>query len=194
MTSGRSLLASALVVVAASGCAAGAAAGPERETTPLPGVVVLAKADGWRSALNDTKAIDYFTIAEVAYDEATARAAWDDTVPADLPERDGEPHEPGRYGDLADVDFREQAVVVYSAGQSGTCPAWVSDLVFEDGTVEVTEDGHTPGDACTDDYRAYRLVLAVDRERLPPPEALPTEQVLVDGYDRPAVVAGYPFR
>lgn len=193
MTKGRSLAGAVLVVLAVPGCGAAVAGGAGAGEDPTPGVVVLVKADGWRSEWGEATLFEYHAIAEVAFDEATARAAWDDSVPADLPERDGEPREAGRYGDLADVDFAEQALVVYSAGQSGSCPAWISDVAFTNGTVELTEDSHVPGDACTDDYRAYRLVLAVDRDRLPRPEDLPTERVLVDGNDLPALVTGYPL-
>jgi hypothetical protein len=34
---------------------------------------------------------------------------------------------------------------------------------------------------CTADYRPYRLVLAVDRDRLPPISELPTTRVLFNG-------------
>ncbi len=185
-------MAAALLVVCAvsTGCARLSAGGPTTE-----GVTVLAKADGWRDALSTDESMGgYYAIAEVAYDEESARTAWRDAVPADLPEREGEPRESGRYGDVEAIDFDRQVLVVYSSGQSGACPGWLADIAVDDGTVEFIEGRHMPGDGCTDDYNAYRLVLAVDRDRLPPSGDLPTEQVLVDGNDLAGLVVAYPVR
>ena len=195
MRKGRSLLAVALLAVPATGCAGHLGADGAGGWPTEDGVTILAKADGWRDALSTDESMGgFYAIGEIAYDEATARAAWVDAVPADLPDREGEPRESGRYGDLEGIDFDRQVLVVYSSGQSGACPGWVADIAVDDRTVEVTEGRHMPGDGCTDDYNAYRLVLAVDRDRLPPLEDLPTEQVLVDGHDLAAVVAAYPAR
>lgn len=159
------------------------------------GTVVLAKAEGWRDALSTDESMGaYFAVVEVAYDEATARAAWGDAVPTGLAERDGEPRDFGRYGNPGDVDFEHQVLVVYSSGQSGACPGWPADIDLEGATVEITEGRHVPGDGCTDDYNAYRVVLAVDRARLPAESQLPTEQVLVDGRELTVLVAAYPAR
>lgn len=182
---GARLIAVALVA-ATAGCSLvpGAA--------PVAGVTVLAKADGWSPSVDDERFGGYVAIVEVAYDQDAARAAWDATVPADLVERSGEPREAGRYGSLDDVDFEEQVLVVFSGGQSGACPSWLSDLAVDGGTVEMSRGEHVPGDGCTDDYNAYRLVLAVDREKLPASDRLPTEDVLVDGRDLAGLVTAYP--
>jgi hypothetical protein len=174
---------------------------------PDEGVQVLAKADGWRWSPADFYGIahsygfaDLYGLVEVAYDEVTAAQAWDENVPADLVRRSGHPTWPGLYGDLADIDFDREVLVVYSSGQSGTCPGWLTGIeVIERGrelgavllTTTFTSATFTPfppvqGERervyeCTLDYRAYRLVLSVDRDRLPPISRLPTTRVLFDG-------------
>lgn len=139
----------------------------------------LAKADGWRDGLTDS-AMNPFGLVEIAYDSATAEVVWQENVPDGLPERDGRPTEPGRYGSLESVDFGTHAVVVWSSGQSGSCPGWLADIRTDaDGTVEIEtgDDGST----CTADYRPYRLVLAVALDRLPERDQLPASSVTVDG-------------
>lgn len=158
-----------------------------------PAVRPLAKADGWRPGL----AVDLgFGVVEVAYDPDSAEGAWQENVPADLPERDGQPGEPGRYGDLGSVDFDTHAIVVWSSGQSGSCPGWLADIrTGADGTVELeTGVDMRGGNACTDDYHQYRMVLAVERSRLPDPDQLPVTTVIVDGRSSGAgsLVAAYP--
>lgn len=158
-----------------------------------PAVQPLAKADGWRAGLTGDLG---FAVVEVAYDSDGAERAWRENVPGDLPERDGQPAEPGRYGDFGSVDFDTHAIVVWSSGQSGSCPGWLADIrTGADGTVEVeTGVDMRGGDACTDDYHPYRMVLAVERERLPDPEQLPATAVTVDGRSSGAgsLVAAYP--
>jgi hypothetical protein len=184
MGRGRRCAAAAVLTVAAgTGCG-----GPTAD-----GVTTLAKADGWRSALASDEVLGgYHALAEIAYDEATARTAWQDAVPDGAPERSGEPREPGVYGDLDDVDFAGQVVVVYSSGQSGACPGWLADISVEDGTVQLAEGRHMPGNGCSDDYNPYRLVLAVDRDRVPAEDDLPTEDVFVDGRDLAGLITAYP--
>jgi hypothetical protein len=181
-----------VLLVAVAGCGGQTADGVTPDGMTSDGVTTLAKADGWRSAIATDEVFGrYFVVVEIAYDEATARTAWEDAVPGDSPERSGEPREPGVYGDLDDVDFAEQVLVVYSSGQSGACPGWLADMSVQDGTVELAEDRHMPGNACTDDYNAYRLVLSVDRDRVPAEDDLPTEQVRVDGRDIAGLVTAY---
>jgi hypothetical protein len=97
-------------------------------------VQVLAKADGWRARLGP-----FHGVVEVAYDEAAAVQAWAENVPADFVRRTGDPTLPGLYGDLADIDFAREALVIYSSGQSGTCPGWLTGIeVTEQGTVQLT--------------------------------------------------------
>jgi hypothetical protein len=144
----------------------------EIEDPPEPideGVTPLAKADGWR---DDVPGEGGFAIVEVAYDLETAERAWAENVPDELEERDDDlPAEPGVYGDLDDVDFDSQVVVVWSSGQSGSCPGWLADIRMENGTVHL-ERGATD-QMCTDDFNPYRMLLAVDRDRLPAEEDLP---------------------
>lgn len=137
-------------------------------------VTVLARADGWRAGIEPSVG---FMLLEVAMDEGTALQAWADNVPNELPAADGDPPtEPGAFRSLDDVDFDMQAVVVVSSGGSSSCPPWVRDIRILDDRVEVSL-AREAAEACTDDLHPYRLVLAVDRDRLPAPEALPVERV-----------------
>lgn len=158
------------------------------------GITVLAKAEGWSASLQteDERFGGYFAVLEIAYDGDAARAAWDAAVPADLVERSGEPREAGRYGSLDDVALDDQVLVVFSGGESGACPGWLGDVSVEDGEVHLEERRHMPGNGCTDDYNAYRLVLAVDRDKVPAADQLPTEDVLVDGRTLAGLVTTYP--
>lgn len=149
-------------------------------------VVPLAKADRWRDGLRPEDLDHPFGVIEIAFDRETAERAWSDNVPADLPQGDGAPIEPGRWGSLDEVDFGTQAVVVWSSGESGSCRGWLTGIDTADGKVWVETDGGAM--VCTDDYNQYRMVLAVDRDRLPDPGDLPTDRVegiptgLVRGY------------
>lgn len=137
-------------------------------------VTVLARADGWRSGIEASVG---FLLLEVAYDEGTALRAWAENVPNELPADDGDPPAtPGAYRSLDDVDFSRQAVVVVSSGGSSSCPPWVRDIRTVGDRVEV-ELAREGAQACTDDFQPYRLVLAVDRDRLPGLDALPVERV-----------------
>ncbi len=136
----------------------------------------LAKAEDWREGLRRDDE-SWEALAEIAYDRAAAQRAWEANVPADLPRDPADPVQPGVFVTLADVDFAQEAVVVWSAGESGSCPEWVADLRTDaDGTVHLDLDS-AGGPACTADYNPYRMVLAVDRDRLPDPSALPTDDV-----------------
>lgn len=155
---------------------------PEDEASDPPDAAVepLVKADGFR---DDLEIEDVpWALLEIAYDRQTAERAWEQNVPDDLPERGGQPAEPGRYGDFAQVDFDRQALVVWHAGQSGTCPAWLDDVNTDAaGDVHVEIDTTAEeGEFCTDDYRGYRMVLAVDRDRLPDPDQLPRDTIRDD--------------
>lgn len=165
-------------------------------TLSVPGVDVLAKAGNWREGLMHSGAP--FAILEIAPDRATAEVAWRENVPDTLSAGTEDGY--GLYGGLKGVDFNRQAVVVWSSGESGSCPDWIVDLrTTEGGTIEVEiEDGRwlpespDPNVAyiCTDDYRYYRMVLAVDRDRLPDLASLPSEDIVgvPDG-----IVTVYPY-
>jgi hypothetical protein len=136
----RGYVALAAVLVVCAGCSAPSVSpepdpGGQATVSPEPdtGVQVLAKADEWRALLG------FHGVVEVAYDEVTAAQAWAENVPADLVRRTGDPALPGLYGDLADIDFDREALVVYSSGQSGTCPEWLTGIeLTEQGTVQLT--------------------------------------------------------
>jgi hypothetical protein len=160
-----------LVVAVACGPA------PDGGTDALGEVIVLAKAEGWRPGLQDATGFT-FVLVEVAADASVASVAWADNVPPSLPVGQGLPAVPGVYGEFDSVDFDRQAVVVYSSGESGTCPAWVTDLSASDGRLAVTlASTAEAGQPCTDDFRPYRLVLAVDRDRLPEMSDLPLDRI-----------------
>lgn len=63
-------------------------------------------------------------------------------------------------------------MVVWSSGESGSCPEWLADIDHADGTITFERD--RAGGLCTDNYNPYRMVLAVDRDRLPPADELPS--------------------
>jgi hypothetical protein len=154
----------------------------------------LMKADGWREHLGSSPP---FAILEIALDRETAERAWSENTPYGLPRRSGRPAKSGLYGSLDDVDFSRQAVVVWSSGQSSTCPGWLAGVdVDEDGTVvvEVSNTAGRFGD-CTDDYRPHRMLLAVNQDRLPPIGHLPTVNVSgipVGGPHGGGLVTTYP--
>jgi hypothetical protein len=144
------------------------------------GVQPLAKMDGWSpsasAAFEPTEPA--FAVVEIAYDMKTAKQAWDATVPDDLPSRTGYPTDAGIYGSFDSVDFSRQAVVVWSSGQSGSCPGWLRDIATDSATVTITRG--QVGQVCNADYDPYSMLLAVDRERLPTSSELPTDDVVID--------------
>lgn len=154
------------------------------------GVQPLAKVEGWRGDPQSSDEVQH-GLVEIVADFDTAQQAWQGNVPDHLDDGDGSQGEPGVYGSLDDVDFTRQVVVVWHAGESGSCPGWLADIETEGQAVVIELDQYVPADACTDDYNPYRMVLAVDRDRLPEPGDLPTEDVVIDGIDN-GRVATYP--
>ena len=182
------LAATAMTLVATSGCGALPGAGSG-------GLQTLAKIDGSREGMATPP--NTFAVLEVAYDAQTAQRMWDENVAADLPEQSGDPTDPGRYGSLGDVDFDHQAVALWSSGESGSCPGWVSDVTLDNGYVVVDEDDDSgPGGACSADYNPYRVVVAVDRADLPEPEALGTTGIRIadTSIGSQILLATYPLR
>ena len=154
-----------------------------------PAVPTLAKVDGWRSGF-DTASIPGqagFAVLELAYDEAAALALWDAAVPDGLPAASGNPADAGIYGDLADVDLATHVLGLWSSGQSGSCPGWLGSVDIRDGEVAIVEVEDLQGaDACTSDFNAYSQVVVLERDQVPPPEALPvagrrTSATVIDG-------------
>jgi hypothetical protein len=153
----------------------------------------LSKATGWRDGLIEDFDEQPYALVEIAFDQETAERAWEQNVPDGLAQRSGAPEEDGHYGALEGVNFDTHAVLVWSAGQSGSCPGWLAGIDTDDaGVVEVTTG--VRGDVCTDDYNAYRMVVAVERDRLPDPAWLPVTDVLIDGQALAAssLVDAYP--
>ena len=111
---------------------------------------------------------------------------------AELPERSGQPREVGRYGTLGDLTLGEQALVVYSSGQSGSCPGWVADLSHDRDVLVVRETEHVAGDGCNDSFAPYHLVLAVDRDKLPAAGDLPLRTARNGDREHDALVTTYP--
>lgn len=162
------------------------------------GVTVLAKEDGWRQTLREqvfeVPGTPYGLI-EVAYDAPTGRRAWEENRPAVETARSGAPTAPGVYGDPAAVDYAEQVLVVWSGGQGTGCPGWLSGVALDAaGRVRATTGARVDG-GCGDAYNTYRMVLVVDRDRLPPASTLPRTDGSLDGRSGAEwlVVAAYPY-
>jgi len=151
-------------------------------TGPL---IPLAKADRWRPALEQELGRSDpwpYAVLEIAYSAHAARLAWQQNLPPGQTRRTGLPSLPGMYGSLDDVDMTTQAVVVFSSGQSGSCPDWLADVqVQSSGSVKLTTDAGTHKQPCRMDYREYRLVLAVDRAKLPQETQLPIRSAILNG-------------
>lgn len=158
------------------------------------GLSTLAKIDGSREGMATPP--NTFAVLEVAYDAQTAQQMWNQNVPGDLPEQSGDPRDPGRYGNLADVDFGKQAVALWSSGESGSCPGWVSGVSIDGGYVVVTEDTDSGfSGACSSDYNPYRVLVAVDRADLPEPDAVATTKIRIADTDigSPILLTAYPL-
>jgi len=173
-----------LGVLLAAGCTTTAAVAPGATGNPVASrdqhVTTLAKVDGWRdgSAGGSPDAT-----LEIAYDDAAARAMWAEVVDTDLPRATGDPTRPGVYGDLDDVDLDDHVIGLYSGGESGSCPRWVGEIGTRSGTVAiVSDDAIAPDQLCTADFRRYRVVVAIDRDAVPPVGALGGTHVRYDGY------------
>lgn len=159
-------------------------------------VVPLAKAEGHRDGV-DLLALSppLHGVLEIAFDPESARQAWDDNTSADLADQEGLPEEPGVYGDLGDVDFETHVVAVWSSGDSSTCPGYVSGIEVDDeGSVDIAlEDAGDSSQPCTADYNPYRMVFALERERVPSADGLPTHDVIGrEHLETDVLVAEYP--
>ena len=156
-------------IVVTGGCATGSGGSDAQPRT-------LAKVEGWGDDVSPTAA----TGLEIAYDEDVARSMWSENVPDGLPTKSGDPAAPGIYGSLDDVDFDSQLVAMYSAGESGSCPTWLTDVTTEGQTVQVVTGPEHVG-VCTADFRPYRQIVALDRDDVPPAEELDGVQLAIDG-------------
>lgn len=138
----------------------------------------LAKVDGWRQGL-DRAAIPGetgFAVFELADDGARARALWSAAVPEGLSAASGIPTSFGIYGAVEDVDLPDHVVGLWSSGQSGSCPGWPGSVDIDGETVTLVQvEDLQCSDLCTDDYNAYSQVVVLDRDQVPPQEALPVD-------------------
>jgi hypothetical protein len=149
-------------------------------------VRTLATVTGWRDGLDHPG----YGLLEIASDRETGERAFAENVPDGLARGGGsEVWDPGLHADLSSVDWDREAIVVWSAGRSGSCPEWVSDVTVEGGTVRVRTASPSQG-ACTSDYNAYRAVLAVDRDRLPEAGDLPMP--VNEGFPEGSEARDYP--
>ncbi|MDP8932301.1 MAG: hypothetical protein M3O70_28025, partial [Actinomycetota bacterium] len=80
-----------------------------QEPAVAEGLVVLAKAERWRSDLWRLGSTT-FAVLEIADDRPTAERAWRENVPPGLPRAQGVPAAPGVYGEFDDVDLATMAV------------------------------------------------------------------------------------
>lgn len=152
-------------------------------------VVALAKAKGWRTEFTRDLNLPH-PLLEIAFDGSTAARAWDENVPDDLKSHEEHSVEPGLYGSLDDVNFETHAVAVWTSGESGTCPETVVRILPRvDGRIDIHT--YARGGVCSDDFSYYRMVLAVERSRLPVEDDLPAE-AHVDG-DPVGRIVLYPF-
>jgi hypothetical protein len=181
----RILAAAALIasIVVAGGCATDSAPGGA-DAPPR----TLAKVEGWNEDRSSPTAAGGL---EIAYDEEVARLMWSENVPDGLPTKSGDPAEPGIYGSLDDVDFDTQVVAQFSAGESGSCPRWLSDVTTEGQTVKVVTSPDEVG-PCTADFNPYRQIVALDRDDVPSAEDVGGVELVIDGAANPdATVSVY---
>jgi hypothetical protein len=128
---------------------------------------------------------DHDVSLELAFDRDTATLLWHEHVSDDLPPRRGEAFREGIYGDLDSVDFDSQVVALWW-GSEATCAQAVTDVQFP---ASATVELHTTEEelACLDMEIHFRMVLAIDRDRLPALSELPVNLVKVtDGHRRNA--------
>ena len=143
-------------------------------------VITLAKNYETPSAVDRPPSDD--VRLELAFDHDTAEHLWDEHVPDDLPRRRGEPYREGIHGDFDSVDFDTQVVALWW-GLESTCPQSVTDVQLSgQATVEVHTTEEEP--TCDDMGIPFRMVLAIDRDRLPDASQLPGDLVVVTDGNR----------
>jgi hypothetical protein len=160
--------------------------GPAPEATTDEGPVrTLATVPGWRGELPGMAD----GALEIAYDRETGERAFTENVPDDLPTGARDVADDGLHAELDTVDWDREVLVVWSAGRSGTCPVRVEDLRTAGGRIEVETASSSQG-SCTADFNPYRAVLAVARDRVPPPGDLPVPVAGEPGVEAVAYAAG----
>ena len=152
--------------------------GPTTDSPDDASVVTLAKADGWRHGLDSTSIPGEagFAVLELAYDDAAATALWNAAVPDDLPTATGDPTDGGLYGSLDDVDLTQQVLGLWSSGQSGSCPGWLTSMTTDGDSVQLVQaEDLQGGSGCDDSYNPYSQVVLLDRDQVPTQDALPVD-------------------
>ncbi|MFA9443790.1 hypothetical protein [Egicoccus sp. AB-alg6-2] len=138
---------------------------------PSRAATTLAKLDGWGQGPPSEPRWGFL---EIAWDEDAAAELWDLHVGDRTPDTDDDPPATGGvYGELDQVASERQALAVYFGGESGSCPAYVISVTTVDAGYVAVDEGAVGAGACTDDFNPYRVVLAVDRDRLPDADDLP---------------------
>ena len=152
--------------------------GPTTDSPDDASVVTLAKADGWRQGLDPTSIPGEagFAVLELAYDDAAATALWNAAVPDDLPTATGDPTDGGLYGSRDDVDLTQQVLGLWSSGQSGSCPGWLTSMTTDGDRVQLVQaEDLLGGNGCDDSYNPYSQVVILDRDQVPTRDALPLD-------------------
>ncbi|GGI04967.1 META domain-containing protein [Egicoccus halophilus] len=160
----------------------GAGAAPTAGAATSSAAMPLMKVDGWREELQPATVV---SVLEIAFDRQTAERAWQDNTPAGLANVAGTPTDPGIYATLEDVDFDTHALAVWSSRQWSDCPGWAADVEGDGSWLEVRRgvaaaDGvieDNPHENCSGHQVPYRMLIAVDRERLPDPGRLPMQDL-----------------
>lgn len=140
------------------------------------GVVPLAKITAGDGGAPE---LEFGPAMQVIDDAQTARRAWEAHVVDGVLRQRGDPDVQGIYRDLDTVSFDRQLVVVWWSSEA-TCPSWVTDVTTTDGVIEVTEF-EDDAQGCLDVGSPYRMLLAVDRDRLPEPADLPARLTVTSG-------------
>lgn len=97
-------------------------------------------------------------------------------MPDDLPTATGDPTNAGLYGSLDDVDLTQQVVGLWSSGQSGSCPGWLTSMTTDGDSVQLVQaEDFRGGQACDDAYNPYSQVVVLDRDQVPTRDALPVD-------------------
>ncbi len=173
---------------------------PRTERLSAPQVRTIAKTAGGPPS---GVAASFSTVLVVPYELVDAVLV--DLGVGQLPRRDGEPLESGRYSDLYgsnDLAPGEVLAVWYS-GQSGSCPSYLLGLrSTADGKADVERGPapnptstaittSTPNAPCSADYNPYRQLVVLSEEAVPAISDLP---VTLEGEDGASdlVVDVYP--
>lgn len=141
------------------------------EDTPMSeieegGVFVLTKESEWRE--DPPRSLveeEYMRLLEIAYDVDTGQRLWDDNGPQSTDTNDA-----GGSELPYEIDYSSQALVVWSAGESGSCPETLEGITTSESGVVVNLSQPGPEESCTEDFNRYRVVAVVNLDSVPGPE------------------------